>query len=1106
MHNQKTFRVFISSTFNDLQEERNILQNEVFPEIKSYCKLFGYDFEPIDLRWGVGTEAGIDHKTMEICIKEVEKISNYPKPNFLIMLGNRYGWVPVPSEIENQYFEILLQNISDIEKKLLHKWYRKDENTIPEAYVLQPIDKIIMNSTKYQDLWEKEEKALVEIIIRHKHIFPKKLHIGKSATEQEIIKGVLEPATMIEDGNEHVLCMVRNIENINTVKGSHYVDADQTALNDLKSRLQICKTPKVEYKQLLAKLVKKENDLRPDKDYLEDYAIAVKNYLKENISEQIKNLSSNTEEIEVQAHERFMTERTKVFVGRSDILSSVQTYVADEEITSPFVIFGDSGVGKSALMAKIIRELSESYKDDATLLYRFVGISEASSQPKLLIDTLIIQLREILGTSSKDTAKDYSSTVNQFIALLNEYTKNHTKRLIIIIDALDQFEVETNLEWIEPVLPEHIKIIVSTLPSEYGNYYDILKTKVPESQIHRLVKLDVSDAEKIVFSWLQMHHKKLTPVQLTHILTLFKHNGLALYLKIIFDQALLWRSYDDAFTQLQDKNLSDAIRSFFIGLIVHKHHSKMLVEHTLGYLSASKNGLSESEITEILSSDHIVMQDISNPFHKLPLNTDIHKLPAAVWSRLYYDLSKYLTFVEFDGISLMNFYHRKIKENSRDYYYMVNREFFHTNLLEYFWNQPLIYKKSTLTNLRKLTELPYHCIHSHSYSKFIDLYDAQFIDEKLKNSQKENMLNELFELSTDLLDNQDINTDFKDELITKIIHALFSFLLTNIKKTSSSIISVEDIHAIYTFRTDTRFYEKWLSITSDIGALTEKYENSQVLSSYATAFKARKGNILRREAKLEEAANIYETMISNGDIKLLHNLEQSTILYDVGTIAYLRGDPEKALTFLKESADIAGNLNEGISKTMSMVKYAQVRFVYYEDYNYFESVLDEAFTLFWKFRLKNLSARRFVKNIYALYFDLYYAIGDTNKATEYLDKFKSDTTSVYKSIYYIPSDSSRFEASQCTGFTPYEARIKMLKGEYESAADMFDRYLHTFMDEKDRVTLEFIAKEYMDYMIALKMSNRMDDYEEAYAQVMGLPDEPINAIWKQRIKKMYQGK
>ena len=56
----KTFRLFISSTFSDFQDERKILHEKVFVDIKKYCKEQGYEFQPIDLRWGVYIYGEID--------------------------------------------------------------------------------------------------------------------------------------------------------------------------------------------------------------------------------------------------------------------------------------------------------------------------------------------------------------------------------------------------------------------------------------------------------------------------------------------------------------------------------------------------------------------------------------------------------------------------------------------------------------------------------------------------------------------------------------------------------------------------------------------------------------------------------------------------------------------------------------------------------------------------------------------------------------------------------------------------------------------------------------------------------------------------------------
>ena len=47
-----TFRVFVSSTFSDLQVERNALQQYVFPRLQDLAESLRCQFQAIDLRWG----------------------------------------------------------------------------------------------------------------------------------------------------------------------------------------------------------------------------------------------------------------------------------------------------------------------------------------------------------------------------------------------------------------------------------------------------------------------------------------------------------------------------------------------------------------------------------------------------------------------------------------------------------------------------------------------------------------------------------------------------------------------------------------------------------------------------------------------------------------------------------------------------------------------------------------------------------------------------------------------------------------------------------------------------------------------------------------------
>ena len=109
---RRTIRLFVSSIFSDMKAERDVLQNDVFPKLRQLCLENGLRFQAIDLRWGVPEEAGQDNRTMRICQRELKRCQEgRPKPNFLILLGSRYGWQPLPETIPVDLFAHLRQHL-----------------------------------------------------------------------------------------------------------------------------------------------------------------------------------------------------------------------------------------------------------------------------------------------------------------------------------------------------------------------------------------------------------------------------------------------------------------------------------------------------------------------------------------------------------------------------------------------------------------------------------------------------------------------------------------------------------------------------------------------------------------------------------------------------------------------------------------------------------------------------------------------------------------------------------------------------------------------------------------------------------------------------------
>ena len=90
--------IFVSSTFRDMQAERDILIKEVLPRINEKLYPVGKTFQFTDLRWGIDTlDVDMDEanlRILSVCSSEIERCHPY----FLVILGNRYGYVPENTE------------------------------------------------------------------------------------------------------------------------------------------------------------------------------------------------------------------------------------------------------------------------------------------------------------------------------------------------------------------------------------------------------------------------------------------------------------------------------------------------------------------------------------------------------------------------------------------------------------------------------------------------------------------------------------------------------------------------------------------------------------------------------------------------------------------------------------------------------------------------------------------------------------------------------------------------------------------------------------------------------------------------------------------------
>jgi len=799
----KTFRIFISSTFKDLKEERNALQKEVFPKLRELCMQNGYRFQAIDLRWGVRDESALDQQTMKICLEEVARCQRPPHPNFIVLLGDRYGWCPLPAEIPADEYEAILGKIENPkEKEQLIKWYKRDDNALPPVYCLQPrrirynekatVEERLESTELERLIWEKEEASLQrtfrKVITHIPFTKEQKIKYGSSATEQEVIAGAFN----VPNAREHVFGFFREIEGLPMdERAEDYLDlirvGDKIIPDDEAAERMIS------LKKQLVNQVGKENifaygakwedqTVEPDSKSLCDILYS---RLAEVIKSEIRTLEERSAlEKEIEVHADFCVDRARNFTGRAGILEKMGNYI-NGKTGHPLVIQGASGSGKSALIAKAIQNHIA-----VDPVFRFIGASPGSTDGRTLLESLCQQISNRMDVDASDLPGDYNGLSDEFERRLE--LAGPEKPLLLFLDALDQLSDTNNarnLSWLPAKLPPYVHIVVSTLPGECAN---VLVEKLPGSQILILDPMPVKEGEELLDIWLSEAHRTLQFLQKKEILEKFKLSGLPLYLKLAFEEARKWKSYTEEVNL--EPNTQGILNALFDRLSKDENHGAMMVSRSLGYLAAAKNGLTEDELIEVLSNDKEVYDDFTQRAHYEPPEP---KIPMVIWSRLYFDLEPYLAEREADGTSLMTFYHptsfgAAVRSRYLNHETKVIR---HKGLKDYFESESLYHgtgRKET-PNLRKLSELPFQQRSSENWKKvYSTLTDLLFIDAKCR-------ANKVFELLIDYNETLDVlpeaidekkKKDKSEKLTNKYIKDLITF--ADGKITKLEIVPVEE--------------------------------------------------------------------------------------------------------------------------------------------------------------------------------------------------------------------------------------------------------------------------------------------------------------------------
>jgi hypothetical protein len=812
----RTFRLFVSSTFQDLQAERNVLQQRVFPRLRLLCARHGARFQAIDLRWGVSEEAGIDQQTMNICLGEIQRCHQVtPKPNFLVLLGDRYGWLPPPPQIPAQEFEEILERVPDPEERArLDRWYQKDLNADPPEYRLRPRSG---EREEYRDwtAWAPEEERIRRTLDWATGKKGLDLPAGRrkiyqaSATEQEVLAGALD----VSEPEDKVFCVFRRIQ-------EYPVDDEGNPRNGSDVFVSVDPEDREKHQRLKLRLV----DRLPDSciwsrsvawgdqgpELTESYLSHLAHWVAESIEGAILRELSQPSAIthpqirppeglesdpalssEVQEHLAFAAERRRNFLGREDVLRRVADHLRGDQ-GGLLAIVGGGGTGKSALMSEVTRRIQNAGTDQA-LVVRFVGATPGSSEGRFLLESLCREIALRYGMDAGEMPTEYHELVSQLADQLHLATREQP--LVLLVDSLDQLsDPALGLSWIPPQLPPYVRMVVSTRPDEMRD-----RLEHRGADFLELGPMSRDDGKTLLETWLSSGSppRRLQASQSEALLDAFaESDGNPLYLKLATEEARQWPAWADVGeetpTEAPSTSLAKGVRGIIRDNLLERlahpdNHGSILVSRAVGYLAASRYGLAEDELIQLLSLDPDVytwflletmhfpqdlvdraashgsdpipddhegasgirrrrdaaskrLRDLRKEPKKLRtfLTDDLGlarlQLPVVLWSRLSFDLEPYLTEKRAEGGNLLSFYHRELGDVAAEEFLTGDAKCeFHGRLADYFRSlaDPSGSGRWDGEGVRGLSELPFHLTHAGRWEEVYEtLTDFSFLEQK----------------------------------------------------------------------------------------------------------------------------------------------------------------------------------------------------------------------------------------------------------------------------------------------------------------------------------------------------------------------------------------
>ncbi|KAF1416170.1 NACHT and WD repeat domain-containing protein 2, partial [Spheniscus magellanicus] len=713
----------------DTIAERSALREHVYPKLREFCREnYGLEFQVIDLYWGVEADEWDSPELQKTRMKLLEDcLKSSAGPCFVGLLGEKYGNIRIPGEVESAEFEMILDAAVEakLETRILEEWYCRDENAVPPAYYLRPKSEMLknyqntmesssnsMNENKWQDISEEIKKIFktaVKLLYdkgKMKHSQAKRYLSSAIEDELDFALGKQTPAFL-----KKCVCYIRKIANIERFvkipEMGKYMDVVHTAgkfLRDPEAHEKLIKLRDEFIPTIVASSNLRVYTSVTHCDMKLGYSQEVENHYIEGLGKQFyddmidiiqatvqQKFDTETDLLydEVLQHSSLCKTYSTFYEYRCEALNIVHKYVLPSKIghINPLIIYGGPCTGKTLLLAEVAKKsyswLQEEMGPDSdpVVVIRFLGSTETSTDLKNILQSICEQLAVNYRCLVQSYPKKIHDLRDLFINLLNE--SSFHRPLLIIFDALEQLTDSDDgrkLWWLPIHLPRSVRIILSTLPNKHGILQKLRCLIHEEDNYIELTAKDRKMCSQVLKHQLLRVKRKVTSGQQIYVNEAFSKCTLPMFVNLTFREVRNWRSHKDVDESSLCVTVHESIEQLFWSL-ENKCGSRLL-SRALGYITMSKSGLSEMELEDILALDNSVMYELNESVRESnPL-----RIPYIYIARLKEGLRGYLIERQVKNVTLLLWANRHLQLIAQKLYLHNEEDLheMHTVMADYF--------------------------------------------------------------------------------------------------------------------------------------------------------------------------------------------------------------------------------------------------------------------------------------------------------------------------------------------------------------------------------------------------------------------------------------